>query len=142
EITSLKDVQRLIVPYAFEVERSVDDFLQENSIVYSEFGIELTRKEPMLWEMASLPAACRKNEEQIAEFIRTQTGNMESIRKGLFAVIACHAAIKAGDPLDFVTATELVRRCFKLERMVCPHGRDFTFSISKEELFKQVGRIV
>lgn len=142
EIRSLKDVQRLIVPYSFEVERSVDDFLQRNSILYSDFGIELTRKADLLWEMASIPAACRKNEEEIASYIRNQTGDIDTVQKGLFAIIACHAAIKAGDSLDTVTANSLVKRCFELDRMVCPHGRDFTFSISKEELYKKVGRIV
>lgn len=142
EIRSLKDIQRLIVPYSFEVERSVDDFLQKNSVLYSDFGIELTRKADLLWEMASIPATCRKNEEVIANYIRNQTGDIESVQKGLFAIIACHAAIKAGDSLDTITATSLVKRCFELDRMVCPHGRDFTFSISKEELYKQVGRIV
>ena len=142
EIRSLKDVQRLIVPYSFEVERTVDDFLQKNSILYSDFGIELTRKADLLWEMASIPAACRKNEEEIASYIRNQTGDIDTVQKGLFAIIACHAAIKAGDCLDTVTANSLVKRCFELERMVCPHGRDFTFSISKEELYRKVGRIV
>ncbi|MBR2282636.1 MAG: DNA mismatch repair endonuclease MutL [Spirochaetales bacterium] len=142
EIKALKDVQRLIVPYQFEVERSVDDYLQENSVLYSDFGIELTRKEPLLWEMASMPAACRKNEDKIVSFIQTQTGDIETMQKDLFAIIACHSAIKAGDRLDPVTANELVRKCFRLDRMVCPHGRDFTFSISKEELYRQVGRLV
>ena len=142
EIRSQKDVQRLMVPYPFEVERSVDDYLQENSVIYSDYGIELTRKEPLLWEMASMPAACRKNEQEIVSYIQTQTGDIESVQKGLFAIIACHAAIKAGDELDAVTAAQLVRRCFELDRMVCPHGREFTFSVSKEYLYKEVGRIV
>ena len=131
-----------MVPYPFEVERSVDDYLQENSVIYSDYGIELTRKEPLLWEMASMPAACRKNEQEIVSYIQTQTGDIESVQKGLFAIIACHAAIKAGDELDAVTAAQLVRKCFELERMVCPHGREFTFSVSKEYLYKEVGRIV
>ncbi len=142
EIKALKDVQRLIVPYQFEVERSVDDYLQENSVLYADFGIELTRKEPLLWEMASMPATCRKNEEKIVSFIQTQTGDLETMQKDLFAIIACHSAIKAGDRLDPVTANELVRKCFELDRMVCPHGRDFTYSISREELYRQVGRLI
>lgn len=142
EIRAQKDVQRLMVPYQFEVERSVDDFLMQSSVLYSDYGIELTRREPLLWEMASIPAACRKNEQEIVSFIQTQTGDIESIQKGLFAIIACHAAIKAGDELDVLTAKELVRRCFELDRMVCPHGRSFTFSIGKEELYRKVGRIV
>ena len=88
--------------------------------------------------------ACRLQEERdkIVSFIQTQTGDIETMQKDLFAIIACHSAIKAGDRLDPVTANELVKKCFQLDRMVCPHGRDFTYSISKEDLYKQVGRLI
>ncbi|MCQ2412953.1 MAG: DNA mismatch repair endonuclease MutL [Sphaerochaetaceae bacterium] len=142
EIRAQRDVQRLIVPYEFEVERSVDDYLQQNSMLYADFGIELTRKEPLLWEMASMPATVRKNEKEIVSYIQNMTGDIESAQKGLFAIIACHAAIKAGDELDSVTAKALVKKAFELDRMVCPHGRSFTYIISKEQLYKDVGRIV
>ncbi len=142
EIVAQKDIQRLIVPYQFETDRSADDFLLENSIIYADFGVELTRVEPMLWEMSTIPAVCRKNEADIAAYIQNTTGDVESARKGLFAIMACHAAIKAGDPLDSVTAKALVDKAFKLDAMVCPHGRSFTFEMSKEELYKKVGRIV
>lgn len=142
EIVAQKDVQRLIVPYQFETDRSADDFLLENSIIYADFGVELTRVEPMLWEMSTIPAVCRKNEADIATYIQNTTGDVDSARKGLFAIMACHAAIKAGDPLDNVTAKALVDKAFKLDAMVCPHGRSFTFEMSKEELYRKVGRIV
>ena len=142
EIKALKDVQKLIVPYSFEVELSVDEYLQKNSQIYADFGIQLERKESLLWEMTSLPAACRKNENQVISYIQTMTGDIESAQKGLFAIIACHAAIKAGDELDAVTAKALVNKAFELDRMVCPHGRSFTWSIKKETLYKEVGRIV
>lgn len=142
EILSQKDVQRLIVPYQFETDRSTDDFLLENSIIYSDFGVELTRVEPMLWEMSTIPATCRKNEASIASYIQNTTGDIESARKGLFAIIACHSAIKAGDPLDYITAKSLVDKVFTLDAMVCPHGRSFTFEITREELYKKVGRII
>lgn len=142
EIVAQKDVQRLIVPYQFETDRSADDFLLENSIIYADFGVELTQVEPMLWEMSTIPAVCRKNEADIAAYIQNTTGDVDSARKGLFAIMACHAAIKAGDPLDSVTAKALVDKAFKLDAMVCPHGRSFTFEMSKEELYRKVGRIV
>lgn len=142
EILAQKDVQRLMVPYRFEVDRSADDFLLENSIIYTDFGVELTRVEPLLWEMSTVPAVCRKNEAEIATYIQNTTGDLESARKGLFAIIACHAAIKAGDALDAITAKALVDKVFKLDAMLCPHGRSFTYELTKEELYKKVGRIV
>ncbi len=142
EIVAQKDVQRLIVPYQFETDRAADVFLLETSIIYAYFGVELTRGDPMLWEMSTIPAVCRKNEADIATYIQNTTGDVDSARKGLFAIMACHAAIKAGDPLDSVTAKALVDKAFKLDAMVCPHGRSFTFEMSKEELYRKVGRIV
>ncbi|MCR5760625.1 MAG: DNA mismatch repair endonuclease MutL [Sphaerochaetaceae bacterium] len=142
EIRSLKDVQPLMIPYTFETDRSTDDFLLENSYIYREFGVELVRSKSMQWEMLSIPAVCRKNEDEIVKYITTATGDVESARKGLFAIIACHAAIKAGDVLDNITARALVEKVFKLDQMLCPHGRSFTFKITREELYKAVGRIV
>lgn len=136
------DRQALIVPYQFETDVSVDDFLTENSVVYQEFGVELVKVKPMLWEITSLPAVCRKNEKEIASYIQKATGDIFEAQKGLFAVIACHSAIKAGDILDDYTATQLLEKVFKLDAMLCPHGRSFCYEISKEELYKEVGRIV
>lgn len=142
EITANPDSQNLAVPYSFETDNSVDEFLLENSFIYADLGVTLARAEPKLWEIYTVPAWCNKAEADIAEFISKNTGDLEEARKGLFAVIACHAAIKAGDALDRLTATELLDKVFKLDALVCPHGRSFTYSISKDELYRKVGRIL
>ncbi len=142
EITECKDRQILALPYRFETDISVDDFLVENSFIYSDLGVTLVRVQPMVWEITEIPAQCRKNEEEIVSFIRTATGDVEEAKKGLFAVIACHAAIKAGDVVDDITAKSLLNKCFQLDAMLCPHGRSFTYSVSKEKLFELVGRSI
>lgn len=142
QILSIPDKQLLAIPYRFETDRGVDDFLVENSVIYQDFGVELVRVEPMVWEMLSFPAVCKKNEEEIVNYIQQATGDIEEARKGLFSVIACHSAIKAGDIVDQNTALSLIDKVFKLDEMVCPHGRSFVYEISKEDLFKNVGRLV
>lgn len=142
EIKASGDVQRLMVPYRFEVDRSVDDFLTEYSFIYSDLGVELVKVQPLVWEINTVPAISRKNEAEIAAFIQKATGDVEQAQKGLFSVIACHCAVKAGDIIDPITAKALIDKAFKLDRMVCPHGRSFTFEITKEQLYKEVGRIV
>lgn len=136
------DRQNLMVPYRFETDRSTDDFLNENSVVYQDFGVDLVKVAPMVWEIVSLPAVCRKSEKEIADYIQKAPGDVDEARKGLFAVIACHSAIKANDKLDDYTAINLLDKVFELDAMLCPHGRSFVFAISKEQLFKEVGRIV
>lgn len=140
EVTGLKDIQQLVVPYRFETNPDVDSFLVENSAVYAEFGINLARVCPMVWEVTSLPAAARKTEGQIVNYIQNATGDIETLRKEVFAVIACHSAIKSGDTVDDLSAVKLLERVFRLDALLCPHGRSFVFEISKEQLFREVGR--
>lgn len=140
EIKAHKDIQKLMVPLSFEVERDVDLFLQENSYIYGEFGMELSRPEDLLWELATLPALCKPVEKAIIRFISTQTGDLDEIEKGLYAIIACHAAIKDGDPVDSHTAKAILEKVFAMEDPCCPHGRTFLVRISKQELWQAVGR--
>ena len=140
EITSCPNTQKLMVPYRFETDRSADDFLLENSFIYQDLGVELIRIQPMLWEMTTVPAIAGKTEEKLADFIKTATGDVEEAKKGLFAVIACHKAIKAGDILDELSAKKLIEKVFALDEMRCPHGRSFVKILKKEELYEAVGR--
>ena len=140
ELKNNPDIQKLIVPFGFETDPDVDAFLNENAFIYQDMGITLVRKEPMVWEIVSIPAACRKTEDKIASYIKTACGDVENVKKGLFAVIACHSAIKAGDIVDAATATALIEKVFELDAMLCPHGRSFTWVISHKELNHQVGR--
>ena len=140
ELKNNPDVQKLIVPFRFETEPDVDSFLTGNSFIYQDMGITLARVEPMVWEIVSIPAACRKTEDKIASYIKTACGDIETVKKDLFAVIACHAAIKAGDIVDPATATALIEKVFELDAMLCPHGRSFTWVISHKELNHLVGR--
>lgn len=140
EIRARKDIQRLMVPLSFEVDRDVDRFLTENSYIYAQFGIELTRPEDLLWELATLPALGKPMEADIVKFISTMTGDIAEIEKGLYAIIACHAAIKDGDPVDQYTAKAILEKVFAMEEPCCPHGRTFLVRISKQELWQAVGR--
>lgn len=140
ELKNNPDIQKLIVPFRFETDPDVDSFLNENAFIYQDMGITLVRREPMVWEIVSIPAACRKTEDKIASYIKTACGDVENVKKGLFAVIACHSAIKAGDIVDAATATALIEKVFELDAMLCPHGRSFTWVISHKELNHLVGR--
>lgn len=140
EVTGLKDIQQLVVPYRFETNPDVDTFLADNSVVYAEFGINLARVCPMVWELTSLPAAARKTESEIVNYIQNAAGDIDTLRKEIFAVIACHSAIKSGDIVDDLSAVKLLEKVFKLDALLCPHGRSFVFEISKEQLFREVGR--
>jgi DNA mismatch repair protein MutL len=130
----------LLVPYGFDVEPDVDTYLETNSDLYASLGIELARKEPQQWELKAVPTMYRPVESQVVEFIKNNTGSMEAIEKGLFAIIACKSAIKQGETITETSAKELVEQVFRLEEPCCPHGRTFLIRLQKDELAKMVGR--
>lgn len=65
------------------------------------------------------------------------------IRKKLYAMMACKAAVKAGDELSTMQIEELLKSLYRTEhRLTCPHGRPTTWLISQYELEKTFKRKV
>lgn len=140
EIISQKSVQPLLVPIEIEVDALTDDFLTHYSYVYTKMGIMLSQKEQGKWVIDALPAICRSIENQIVDFIQTAKADEHELESKLFAIIACKAAIKAGDDIDRWAAIELIRKVFELDEPACPHGRTFLIKLKESELREMVGR--
>ena len=66
---------------------------------------------------------------------------IRSYYEELYARAACRRAVKDGDLLDRITAEDLVRRTLALPEPRCPHGRPVWFELTRDELFRLVGRI-
>ena len=86
------------------------------------------------------PAAVR----DLAEHLRTQP--LPPTRDGLVAellhMVACKAAVKAGQPLSAPRSTAfLERRHLVADSHHCPHGRPTALVFTKADLEKQFGRI-
>lgn len=140
ELREQKSVQPLLTSVEFEVEPDVDKFLCAHAELYTQYGIMISRKEDKLWELTSLPAMARPVEDQLIEYISTKTGSEEELESGLYAIVACRAAIKAGDKIDRYSAEALLEKVFALEDPACPHGRTFVAVLDEAELRKMVGR--
>ncbi len=140
QVRTKTNIQNLMIPLSFEVERDVDTYLQQNLDIYLNLGIKLERSDDLIWEVHTLPSLYRAIDKEIIEFIQTMTGDSEEVEKGLYAIVACHAAIKAGDTVDRMVAINLLEKVFTLEEPVCPHGRTFVIRLHKDELMKAVQR--
>lgn len=140
EILSQKSVQPLLVPIKIEVDQLTDEFLEKYSYVYTKLGIMLSKCGNGIWEVDAMPAVCRSIETQIIDFITTAKADEEELEANLFAIIACKAAIKAGDSIDRWAAIELIKKVFELEEPACPHGRTFLIKLKESDLRQMVGR--
>ena len=140
ELLSQKTVQPLLVPIRIEADAILDEFLSGHSEVYTKMGIMLSRRSDGIWEITALPSACRQIETEITDFISSARYDEKELESKLFAVIACRAAIKAGDSIDRWSAEELLKKVFQLDEPACPHGRTFLIKLKEKELRQMVGR--
>ena len=140
ELLSKRSVQPLLVPLRIEVDQLTDEFLSAHSAVYGKLGITVERKEDGVWEMTAMPASCRSLETEIVDFIQSARLDEKELEARLFAIIACKAAIKAGDEIDRWSAEELLKKVFRLPDQACPHGRTFIIRLSEKELRLMAGR--
>jgi DNA mismatch repair protein MutL len=132
--------QNLLIPLPFEVSEDVGDYLRANVDIYLNLGIKVEEKEALLWQLVAVPALYKSIEDEVVSFIQKNTGDSSEVEKGLWAIVACHSAIRQGDVVDRHLAEELLEKVFALDEPVCPHGRTFVVRLAKDELIKAVGR--
>ncbi len=140
ELVSQKSVQKLLVPIHIETDQISSEFLDEHSQVYTKLGIMLSKRDDGEWEITALPASCRPIETEIVDFITSSRLDEKELESKLFAVIACRAAIKAGDSIDRWSAEALIEKVLMLDEPACPHGRTFLIKLSEKDLRTMAGR--
>jgi DNA mismatch repair protein MutL len=134
------EIQRLLVPLELESEDEAGDARIEAMLPeLHDAGFGLLRSESG-WTLGSVPAMLgEKAFGMLAEIVANGTG--EAFR-GVRATIACHAAVKDGELLDRNAAEELIGMALGLPDPRCPHGRPVWTRLSREQLYRLVGRIV
>ncbi len=140
DILNKKSIQPLLVPIKIEVDQLTDEFLTAHGNVYEKLGITIERTSDCIWEVTAMPASFRPLETEIVDFIQSAKADEHELESRLFAIVACKAAIKAGDDIDRWSAEELLEKVFRMEEPACPHGRTFVMKISEKELRLLAGR--
>jgi DNA mismatch repair protein MutL len=145
--------QRLLMPMLVELKPSqmvvfarVADELERNGIEVEPFG-------PQTLAVKAAPAGLEGAvlERMLAEIIDQcddgtgeieQNENLTTLRSGIAASIACHAAIKVNTPLDPTRMEWILLELAKTEHPTsCPHGRPIALLYSWKEIQRAFHRI-
>lgn len=133
-------MQELLVPLNFELERDPEKNLINSLDEYKSMGFKLQMVKEGEWLLNSMPAICEGLEDEIISFFKDGKKNVGELKKEIYAMKSCKSAIKDGDLVDPVTAIELASEVMKLENPRCPHGRPLIQLISRDQLFEMFGR--
>jgi DNA mismatch repair protein MutL len=136
-------VQDLLFPLAFDASADEDARLVERRDGLEEMGIVVRRSGARTWEVTGIsPALAPLPADGLVEALRQACGGETEWRDTVLRTAACRLAIKEGDPVDAVTAVELVSGALKLDPPRCPHGRPLWHEIGRDRLYRLVDRPV
>jgi DNA mismatch repair protein MutL len=136
-------VQDLLFPIAFDASADEDARLAERGADLASMGIMLRRSGSRTWEVTGLsPAFAPLPADRLVEALRQACGAESEWRDAVLRTAACRLALKEGDPVDPVTAVELVKGALALDPPRCPHGRPLWHEISRDRLYQLVDRPV
>ena len=140
--------QRMLIPIPLAVSGAQSALLEQIQPLLRRLGIEVTPFGPGSVAIHSFPSFLEKLEP--GEFVREllERGEQElldlheeELMHEVLDMMACKAAVKAGDPLSTPEIEALLARRDLVERSSnCPHGRPTTLKLSLRDLEKQFKR--
>lgn len=141
-------MQRLLIPERVEVAPSEAAMADERSEALLALGLELTRIGETTLAVHAVPALVKRApparlvHDVLAQLSLSGERAFGDAIDTALATMACHGAIRAGDPLAPRECEELLRALDRVDDFArhCPHGRPVAYEISFLELARRVGR--
>lgn len=139
-------VQKMLVPYKFEVSGDEVDVLVENIPKLYDAGFHVSRERGNNFVLSSVPATCATINVQsfVTDFLSELQSDLVS--RDLIASVmqsACKAAVKGEDDLSEVEINTLLTDIAdNVSELFCPHGRPISIGIRKTEIEKWFKRLV
>jgi DNA mismatch repair protein MutL len=140
--------QRLLIPVTLPASSRQIAMLEQIQSLLNQLGIEVQQFGPATVAVQAFPSFLEKLEP--AEFVREllERGEQElldlheeELLHEILDMMACKAAVKAGDPLTAAEIQALLARRDLVERSSnCPHGRPTTLRLTLRDLEKQFKR--
>lgn len=140
--------QRLLLSETVDVTPDEVALLDTHGELFGQLGFELSAYGPSTIAVHATPSLLKP--DRVGEFLRDAFGRLadreapasaELLLDALISMMACKAAVKAGDPLSSQEIEALMAKRDLVERSSnCPHGRPTSLNLSLAELEKQFKR--
>jgi DNA mismatch repair protein MutL len=143
------EVQKLLIPEPVTFSPAQAALLLEQQEALAELGLEVSDFGAGTVLLAGYPAVLGKRTPQavlqaVVEYLagKDRPPTREALLNDLMALMACHAAVRAGDRLTAEQIAELVaRRDLAQDAHHCPHGRPTSLLFTRQELDRQFRRL-
>jgi DNA mismatch repair protein MutL len=140
--------QRLLIPETLDISGDQISIIEIHADVLKQLGFELTPYGPTTIAVHACPSLLKQ--DRVLGFVRDLMDRLsaqdtpttpEMLTNDLLSMMACKAAVKAGDPLTPEEMRELMAQRDRVERSTnCPHGRPTSLRFTLTDLEKQFKR--
>jgi DNA mismatch repair protein MutL len=141
--------QRLLTPMLIDLPPEGHQALLDHQEALGRLGFEVEEFGGGSVRVTALPTILRR--EESASALRALAGDLEGLDRGgrvdealraIAATTACHAAVKANDPLTYEKMVHILEELRQTAySTVCPHGRPVMLRLSRREIEKNFQRI-
>ncbi len=141
--------QRLLVPLLMDMPVAAQQTLIERSADLSRLGFEVEPFGEGTLKVSAVPLLL--STEESAQALLALAEDLEGLDRGthvqealqrIAATTACHAAVKANDPLTYEKMTHILEELRATSySTICPHGRPVMLRITKREIEKNFERL-
>jgi len=141
--------QRLLVPIVIEFGASAHQALVDRAAELARLGFEIEPFGASAINVTAMPALL--NAAECARTLAALAEDLERLDRGshvqdalqrIAATTACHAAVKANDPLTYEKMTHILDELRATAySTVCPHGRPVMLRLTRREVEKNFERI-
>ena len=141
--------QQLLIPMLLEMTPSAHETLVSRAAELRRFGFDVESFGAATVKVTAVPALldradCEKALTALAEDLeRLDRGaQVQDALQRIAATTACHAAVKANDPLTYEKMTHILEELRATAySTVCPHGRPVMLRLTRREIEKNFDRI-
>lgn len=144
------EVQNLLIPLLIECEAEEVEVCLESQNDLRKIGIEIESMGPRTLAVRTIPALLKESAvfDGIKEFARKSlerggSGEFEQRFSDVFARMACHSVVRAGQILEPEQQRALLQQMdeFPLSSF-CPHGRPVSLEVPLSQIERDFGRTV
>jgi DNA mismatch repair protein MutL len=133
--------QELLMPLRIELGEEARGLIAAREELLRELGVRIEQNQDGAYEIAALPEELLGiEEEELVKALLLEEGSLVELKQRVYSLAACRLAVKEGERLDPLAASELVRRVFSLANARCPHGRPIWHEVRRGELLRAVQR--
>ena len=138
----------MLIPHTFEVRPDEADRLDATLDALAAGGLHVEPFGERAYRITATPArlvhAGRSRPFDVADFVACLSDDVRGLDadQRVWASLACHSVVRAGERLEFPELTALVERLQQCENpMHCPHGRPTIIRLEPDQIARMFKRV-